>query len=197
MPTRIKAIILGLGLTLPGINPGIAVHAADTAPRQGFDLGEEATAQQIRDYGRTIYPDGQGLPQGSGGVRAGRALYQQHCLRCHGAGGLGGTADQLAKASQGLRDANPEKTIGTFWPSAVTLFDFIQRSMPMENPGSLSNEESYALTAYLLYLNELLEEEESLDAQALSRIRMPNREGFLDSWKPHPQNPADEKAPAR
>ncbi len=185
MQTR-PLILLLLVLTLPGTDAAWS----GAAQRPGFDLGEPASLEEIMNYGRSVYPDGAGLPPGRGGVRAGRALYSEHCLRCHGVEGRGGTADALAGATQKLSDAHPEKTIGTFWPSAVTLFDFIQRSKPMEQPGLLSNEEAYALTAYLLHLNGLLGEGKFLDAARLPRLRMPNRDGFLDSWEPPSGQPA-------
>ena len=126
-------------------------------------------------------PDGAGLPAGSGTAKQGQPLYEQLCIACHGAGGLGNSGDQLAGAQMSLTSEWPEKTIGNYWPYATTLFDFIRRSKPMDRPGSLSAAEVYALAAYLLYLNGIIAEEQPLDAAALAKIRMPNRDGFIEA----------------
>ncbi len=126
-------------------------------------------------------PDGAGLPAGNGTAKQGQPLYEQLCIACHGAGGLGNSGDQLAGAQMSLTSEWPEKTIGNYWPYATTLFDFIRRSKPMDRPGSLSAAEVYALAAYLLYLNGIIAEEQPLDAAALAKIRMPNRDGFIEA----------------
>jgi cytochrome c len=168
-----RATIL-LTLTLAGSSA-----AAGEVP-EGPKLGRPATTHEIAAVDTDVMPDGRGLPPGSGTVAAGRELYAQHCLRCHGEGGLGDSGDQLAGAKMGLTSEWPEKTIGNFWPYAPTLFDFIRRSMPMESPGSLADDEVYALTAYLLNLNGIIADDAVMNARSLSRIRMPNRDGFID-----------------
>lgn len=128
-------------------------------------------------------PDGSGLPAGQGNVSQGETIYRQKCQSCHGPDGQGGSADQLAGASMMLTDDWPEKTIGTYWPFATTLFDFNRRSMPMQEPGSLSDNEVYAVTAYLLYLNDIVDEKAVLNANTLKKVRMPNRDGFINMYK--------------
>ncbi|MEE8320215.1 MAG: cytochrome c, partial [Gammaproteobacteria bacterium] len=113
----------------------------------------------------------------------GKAIYEKQCLACHGAGGLGATGDPLAGAEMGLTGEWTEQTIGTYWPFATTLFDFNRRSMPMDKPGSLNNDNAYAVTAYLLYLNGIIEEGTTLNAETLMQVKMPNRDGFINVWE--------------
>ncbi len=124
-------------------------------------------------------PDGAGLPPGAGTAHQGRQVYEQHCIACHGAGGLGESGDQLAGAQMGLTDEWPEKTIGNYWPHAAALFDFIRRAKPIPQPGSLEVAEVYAVTAYLLHLNGLVEEDAPMNAATLPQVLMPNRHGFI------------------
>jgi cytochrome c len=128
-------------------------------------------------------PDGSGLPAGRGNVSQGKMIYLQQCQSCHGPGGQGASADQLAGGNMNLTDEWPEKTIGNYWPFATTLFDFNRRSMPMQAPGSLSDNDVYAVTAYLLFLNGIIDEKASLDANTLKKVRMPNRDGFINMYK--------------
>ena len=145
-------------------------------------MGRTATAAEIAALDWGIPPDGAGLPAGSGSARQGKEIYKTHCRACHGERGLGDSADKLAGAEMGLSDEWPEKTVGNYWPYATTLFDFIRRSMPMTNPGSLSANEVYAVTAYILYLNQIVAEDEPLNAQTLPAIEMPNWDGFVDDY---------------
>lgn len=149
----------------------------------GPKLGRPASPEQIARWQISVMPDGSGLPAGQGSVEQGKIIYVEQCQSCHGPEGQGASADQLAGASMALTDAWPEKTIGTYWPYATTLFDFNRRSMPMQAPGSLSNDEVYAVTAYLLYLNGIIAEKAILNALSLANIRMPNRDGFIDLYK--------------
>lgn len=158
------------------------VYAADVPA--GPNLGRSATVAELDAMSINVFPDGRGLPDGQGNVSEGAALYQAQCLACHGTNGLGSSAEPLAGAKMELTDEWPEKTIGTLWPYATTLFDFIRRSMPMTSPGSLSNNDSYALTAYLLFLNGIITEDTTLDKHSLPKIKMPNAEGFIQVYKP-------------
>ncbi|MEM7543567.1 MAG: cytochrome c, partial [Pseudomonadota bacterium] len=153
--------------------PAIAeFNPSERGPR----LGQERAAASASEI---IDPRGLALPQGSGSVADGRRLFSAMCVSCHGARGRGGVADELAGGATELTSEHPDKTIGTYWPFATTLFDFIRRAMPMTAPGSLSDQQVYALTAYLLHENELLGPDDSLDARTLKAIRMPNRGGFV------------------
>ena len=150
---------------------------------QGPNLGHPASRKEIAQWEIGIMPDGEGLPRGKGTAKEGRAVYEKHCASCHGPEGSGGTADQLAGARMGLTSDYPEKTIGTYWPYATTLFDMTRRSMPMQTPGTLSNDEVYAVTAYMLYLNRIIGEKEEMNAKTMPRVKMPNREGFLNVYE--------------
>jgi len=146
-------------------------------------LGEKASAQAIARWDIGIMPDGTGLPEGSGDATRGRQVYNTQCIVCHGPDAMGASADQLAGANNGLTGDYPEQTIGSYWPYATTLFDMIRRSMPMTAPGSLSDDEVYAVTAYLLYLNGVIAEDEVMDASTLAKIVMPNRDGFINVYE--------------
>ena len=154
---------------------------AGEAP-QGPELGQPADQHAIAAWDISITPDGKGLPVGSGNAIQGKAVYEKHCLSCHGKDGLGDSGDQLAGARMGLTSEWPEKTIGNYWPYATTLFDFNRRSMPMMAPGSLTDDEVYAVTAYLLYLNGIIGETDEMNAKTLSQVIMPNRDGFIDVY---------------
>lgn len=149
------------------------------AGAEGPKLGRPATAQDIAAWSMTVFPDGKGLPEGRGTVAEGKAVYQQHCASCHGAGGTGGSAGELAGAKHGLTGASPDKTIGSYWPYATTLFDFVRRSMPLNAPGSLSNGQVYAVSAYLLHINGVVAETATMDKDSLPQVKMPNRDGFI------------------
>ncbi len=125
-----------------------------------------------------IFPDGSNLPDGSGTAIQGRQLYIDLCQRCHGPEGSGAVAEALAGGEGTLTDRYPDKTIGLYWPYASSLFDLIARAMPMDRPASLSNNEVYSLTAYLLAINHIIDEALVLDRHSLSAVQMPNRDGF-------------------
>lgn len=156
------------------------VGAQQTA---GPGLGKPADAAMIERWNWDVFPNGQGLPSGSGTALTGQSVYERYCRHCHGLEGSGASADELAGAAHGLTDDPPDKTIGTYWPYATTLFDFTRRSMPLNQPGVLSNDELYSVTAYLLYLNGIIDQSFILDAQTLPRIEMPNRNGFINIYE--------------
>jgi cytochrome c len=127
---------------------------------------------------------------GHGSVGQGEVIFAQQCASCHGAKGEGGVGDRLVGGRGTLASAKPIKTIGSYWPYAPTLFDYIRRAMPQNAPQSLSPDDVYAVSAYLLYLNELLPADAVLDATALSAIKMPNRGMFVDDPRPDVKNVA-------
>lgn len=165
-----------LTLTLAGTSAG-----AGDLP-EGPGLGRPAPEAMLAAWNIDVMPDGTGLPVGRGLAPEGEVLYRAHCLTCHGEGGLGDSGDQLAGAKMGLTDEWPEKAIGNYWPYATTIFDFIRRAKPMESPGSLSDNEVYALTAYLLSLNGIIGAGDEMNARTLRKVIMPNRDGFVDAW---------------
>lgn len=146
------------------------------------NLGTEITTEELAPYKISVFPNGKRLPKGQGSVSEGKKIYQGKCQACHGEGGVGDSGEQLAGAIHSLTDEWPEKTIGTYWPYATTLFDFTRRSMPMTQPGTLSNNETYALVAYMLFLNKLLPEDAMMNAEALRNFELPNRNGFIDVY---------------
>ncbi|WP_230460472.1 c-type cytochrome [Sansalvadorimonas verongulae] len=149
-----------------------------------FHLGTPATDQEVAKWNTAIRPDGKGLPPGSGTPPDGHRIYQQRCQYCHGIDGQGGPNDKLVgRVSEdhfpfAEKDA-PRKTIGNYWPWATTVFDYIRRTMPYTEPGSLSDNEVYALTAYLLHLNSIIPENFILSATTLPDIVMPARNRFV------------------
>jgi cytochrome c len=149
--------------------------AASAAP---LGLGTPVSPAQLRHWDIDVSAGGTGLPAGRGSVAEGKAVYQAKCAACHGAAGEGGIGDALAGGKGTLATAKPVKTIGSYWPYATTLFDYIRRAMPFGEPQSLSNEDVYAVSAYLLHLNGVVAAETVLDAASLPKVRMPNRQGF-------------------
>jgi cytochrome c len=143
------------------------------------DLGRAVKAEEIAAWEITITPDGKGLPAGGGTAAAGEAVYAAKCAGCHGVKGQGGAADRLVGGIGTLATPKPVKTVGSYWPFATTLFDYIRRAMPYNAPQSLSNDEVYALSAYLLFLNGIIGPEVHIDAKTLPQVKMPNRDGFV------------------
>jgi len=148
------------------------------------NLGRPLTAEEIRNLDITITPDGRGLPEGSGSVEQGSKVYAEKCQACHGAEGKGGPLDQLTGGIGTIASAKPVKTPVSYWPAATTIFDYVRRAMPLRAPESLSNDEVYAVTAYLLSIDALVPQDAVLDAKSLPQVKMPNRDGFLNSWPP-------------
>jgi S-disulfanyl-L-cysteine oxidoreductase SoxD len=168
-----------------------ALAGATGAEAQGsYGIGRIATPAEIAGWNIDIGRDGSGLPPGSGTVSRGREVFEQQCATCHGDKGQGGVGDRLAGGQGTLGTSNPVRTVGSYWPYAPTLFDYIRRAMPQNAPQSLSNEDVYAVSAYILNLNDLLPSDESLDAKTLAAIKMPNRDHFVGDPRPDVKNPA-------
>jgi cytochrome c len=157
----------------------LLVGCAPTARRETPDLGRLATPVEIAGWDISILPDGTGLPPGQGTALAGAAVYEQKCQACHGAKGAGQPNDRLVGGQGTLGSKAPVRTIGSYWPYATTVFDYVRRSMPYLQPQSLTNDEVYAITAYLLQQNGIIGERDEMNAQTLPRVKMPNRDGFL------------------
>src|SRR5215470_14695215 len=155
--------------------------AAQVAPPK---LGRPATPDDIAKADISIPPDGKNLPGGSGSVTQGAMVFQQKCAVCHGANAEGTpSGDRLVGGIGTLNTANPIKTVGSYWPYATTVFDYIRRAMPITNPQSLQNHEVYAVTAYILSIDNIVPKDTVLDAQSLPKVQMPNRAGFVN-WEP-------------
>ena len=160
-----------------------------TAEVGGYGIGTPASAGEIVGWDIDIRPDGKGLPPGSGSVEDGEMMYEEKCASCHGSFGEGvGRYPVLSGGEGTLTDERPEKTVGSYWPYASTLWDYIHRSMPFPQPQSLTDEEVYAITAYVLYLNDLVEDDFVLTADNLASIEMPNADGFFFDDRPDTNN---------
>lgn len=153
--------------------------AAGAADLEGPRLGRRVPADVAARASLNVFPDGRGLPPGRGTAAQGEPLFRQHCAMCHGAGGKGASAEELSGGSEPLTSEYPDKTIGLYWPYATTVFDITRRAMPMFAPGSLTADEVYAITAYLLAANGVIGERDEMNAQSLPKVRMPNRGGFV------------------
>jgi cytochrome c len=151
---------------------------AGVAAQEGPGLGTPATAEQVAGWDISIGPDGAGLPPGSGTAAAGKAVYEAKCLACHGVDGAGRPNDVLVGGQGTMREAAPIRTIGSYWPYATTVFDYIRRAMPFVTPHSLTADETYAVTAYLLALNGVIAEGDVMDATSLPKVVMPNKANF-------------------
>ncbi len=156
---------------------------ANVTPTRGPNLGATPSAAMLAAMDISIPPSGAGLPAGSGSVAQGEKVYAAKCQTCHGAKGVGKPADPLAGGIGSLASGKPMRTVGSYWPYATTLFDYTRRAMPTTQPMSLSNEETYAVTAYVLHLNGILPESAVMNAQTLPQVKMPNRDGFVDYSK--------------
>ncbi|MGI9211833.1 MAG: c-type cytochrome [Methylococcaceae bacterium] len=160
---------------------GMAHETALAASMEGPKLGVPATSRQIAERDISVFPDGTGLPLGTGTVAQGQVVYETQCAFCHGPKGIGGSAEELVGRGR-LDGPTPDKSVGNYWPYATTIFDFVRRSMPLHAPGSLSDGQVYAVTAYLLYLNGLIAADAVLSSENLSQVVMPNRNGFVQVW---------------
>lgn len=158
----------------------LAFHAYADSP----NLGVPASEELINELDITVLPNGDGLPPGSGNAVDGEKLYMQHCLACHGENGQGGLNNKLAGGHGSLSSKKPVKTVGSFWPYSTTIYDYIRRAMPYAAPGTLSDDDIYALTAYILFLNGIIAEEEVMNARTLPKVSMPNRDNFRQVFEP-------------
>ena len=156
--------------------PGTLQQSAVPGPA----LGRVASADEVKAWSISIPPRGVGLPAGSGSVQQGLAVYTAKCVACHGEKGVGKPADAMAGGKGTLASADALRTVGSYWPYATTLFDYVRRSMPVNAPMSLSNDEVYAVTAYMLNINAIVPAEAVMNAQTLPQVVMPNRAGFVD-----------------
>src|SRR5438270_2972802 len=164
--------LLGFAVTLT------LALCARVAFAQTPNLGKPISPADIAAWDINVLPDGSGLPPGSGTPADGARIYAAKCSVCHGPEGKGGVNGRLVGGDP-IKIIDAEKTIANFWPFATTLFDYIRRAMPWPKPRSLTNEEVYALTAYILSLNKLIGENDMMNAQTLPKVRMPNRDGFV------------------
>lgn len=146
---------------------------------QKYGLGRAASPEEVANWDMTIGPEGEELPEGSGSVEEGAQVYEVRCKECHGEAGAGGDQAALVGGPKELKQAPPIKTVGSYWPYATTLFDYTRRAMPFEEPGTLNADQLYAVTAYVLSLSGIVDENATLDRESLPKVVMPNRDGFV------------------
>src|ERR1043165_1481149 len=186
---RIRITLLGAALVLLG--------AGNSARPQGYpttyDFGRPASAEEIAAVAIAVGIDGKGLPAGRGDYANGRKVYENACSACHGAtlqgvAGLpdmpSGAALRLIGGRGTLTTKNPVMTVESYWPYATTLFDYVRRAMPFQAPGSLTADEIYAVSAYILAEGNVIDKATVLDAQSLPAVQMPNRDGFIPDPRP-------------
>ncbi len=166
----------------------IAMLATAGQAEDRFGIGREATPAEIAGWNIDIGRDGSNLPPGNGSVERGRTVFSEQCAACHGDSGQGGVGDRLVGGQGTLASPKPIRTVGSYWPYAPTLFDYIRRAMPQNAPQSLSNQDVYAVSAYILSLNGFVPANAVLDAKSLAAIKMPNRDGFVSDPRPDVHN---------
>ena len=170
----------------------IALLACPAFAQEGPELGVAVTADQIASWAISVQPDGTGLPAGSGNAAAGAEVYVMKCLACHGPEGAGGLNDWLVGGHGTISSDTPVRTIGSYWPYAAPLWGYVDRAMPFDRPGELTRDQVYSVVAYILHLNGLIGENDKLNAETLSKIQMPNRDGFVPD--PRPEAPSRRSA---
>lgn len=155
------------------------VPATLVAAAEGPGLGVAASPATVAAADISIPPDGTGLPVGSGNAVEGEKIFLAKCSACHGEKGQEGLHDRLVGGQGSLATNRPVKTVGSYWPYATTVFDYIRRTMPYYEPRSLTDPEVYAVTAYLLYLNDIIGRRDTMNATTLPKVKMPNRDNFI------------------
>jgi cytochrome c len=165
----------------------VIAGCASPAVTETPNLGRVATPAEVAAWDVSIPPDGAGLPPGRGTSADGATVFEQKCQNCHGEKGAGQPNDRLVGGRGTLASKTPVRTIGSYWPYATTVFDYVRRAMPYTQSHSLSDDEVYAVTAYLLYLNGIIAEADVMDAQSLPKVKMPNRDNFILAYPARPK----------
>ena len=160
---------------------------ASPLTRETPNLGRVATPAEVAGWDVSIPPDGTGLPPGRGTSAQGAVVFERKCQSCHGERGAGQPNDRLVGGHGTLASKTPVRTIGSYWPYATTVFDYVRRAMPYTQSHSLSDDEVYAVTAYLLRLNGIIGESDVMNAETLPKVRMPNRDNFILAYPTRPK----------
>jgi S-disulfanyl-L-cysteine oxidoreductase SoxD len=179
MSTRSRRLVVSAGVLVGAVAAGPVAAQLPT-----YGVGRAPSADEIKVWDVTIPADGEGLPPGSGTAALGKSIYVERCASCHGEKGDDPKYNLLAGGHGTLKTSKPVLTIGSFWSHAPTLWSYINRSQPTDEPGSLTADQVYAVTAYLLYLNGIIGENDAMDAKTLPRVKMPNRDGFVPDPRP-------------
>jgi mono/diheme cytochrome c family protein len=177
-------VILAVLLPLVALASCSSIAPGVQNTEAAYGIGTPLTDLDLAAWNIDVAPDGRGLPPGSGDVATGAQVFAAKCAACHGAQGEGGLGDPLVGGQGTLASAKPKRTVGSYWPYATTLFDYIRRAMPYNAPESLSADEVYALSAFLLNQNGIVPANTRLDAASLPRVVMPNRNGFVADPRP-------------
>jgi mono/diheme cytochrome c family protein len=182
MSTTIERVLIAAVLSFPA-----ACATTAQAPVMPYGFGSTPSPAELAQFVSPL-ADGRGLPPGSGTVAQGKVVYAQYCEACHGAQLQGGAGDRLIGGRGSLVNADPKKapvkTIESYWPYATTIFDYTKRSMPLNAPGSLTNDQVYAVTAYILAQAKIIPPDAVIDAGNLAKVAMPNRDGFIPDHRP-------------
>lgn len=173
---------MSMSKTLLAIYVALGVSAGAAA--QTPDLGHPVDETDLAPWDLSVPPDGHNLPAGAGTAREGAKVFQNRCAACHGETGRENETGlaPLAGGIGSLSGPMPVKTVGSYWPYATTVFDYIRRAMPYDAPKSLNTSEIYAVTAYLLHINGIIAEDAVMNAETLPEVEMPNRDGFTPAW---------------
>ena len=164
-------------------------RVAPAAQSPTFGVGHAPKPDQLKLIDIDVTPDGTGLVPGSGTAAKGKDVYTRRCETCHGPTGTEGPQEVIAGGKGSLATPKPQKTVGSYWPYATTVFDYIRRAMPPDKPGSLRDEEVYGLVAYLLTLNELVPADAVIDAASLPKVKMPAHDRFVPDTRGQPKPP--------
>jgi mono/diheme cytochrome c family protein len=165
-------------MSMRSLVAGIAVFVSGIAcAADGPKLGQPISDADLAPWDISIAPDGSGLPPGSGTAMKGGPIFIQRCISCHGEAGAGAPFGGPLVGSK-----DQQKRVGSYWPKATAIFDFTRRAMPWGRPGTLTNDEVYALTAYILFLNEIIGENDVINAETLPKVAMPNKDGFVTMY---------------
>jgi|TARA_B100001142_G_C14145780_1_gene582472 cytochrome c len=158
----------------------VSTHTLVVSSQEGVKLGVPISEEDLTQFDLIAGPDGSGFPPGSGTARQGKEVYDRNCAVCHGPNGEGTSGNTIIVGGDMQSEGPPLRTVGSYWPHASTLFDFIRRAMPAIAPKSLTNQQVYQVTAYVLYMNNIIAQDTEIDATNLTDIEMPNADGFID-----------------
>jgi cytochrome c len=178
-----NAALIGLGTLAIALVCVWTVRSAEKG-NGSYGLGRAANEEEIRAWNIDVSGTGDGLPPGRGTVKQGADVYALACAMCHGPTGTEGPKDKLVGGHNTLATPKPVKTVGSYWPYAPTLYDYIYRAMPFTEPQSLTPDEVYSVIAWLLYQNKIVQEDAVIDARTRALVRMPNRDGFIPAPRP-------------
>ena len=181
-----RARWIGVSCLCVSVALAIVVWCASASAAQSptFGLGRTPAPEALKAIDIEVTPDGKGLPPGSGTAAAGKDVYTRRCETCHGPTGKEGPQDQLVGGQGTLATPRPQKTVGSYWPYATTLWDYVHRAMPFDHPGTLTTDEVYSAAAYVLFLNGVVGEQDILNQTTLPQVKMPNRNGFVADPRP-------------